>query len=89
MFHQLFHWHKADWRITLRNEDGSVQQIDCSKCGTCPKDALGYTCRHRRWQFPDKPLHIECGSWDDFERYEPGFDGPVVGPKPFNFKANE
>ena len=86
MLHQFFHWHKEDLRITIRNEDGTVAQVDCANC-VCPKDALGYTCQHRRWNYNDK-LTIECGSWDDFERYEPGYDGPVVGPKPFNFQAN-
>jgi hypothetical protein len=78
MLHQLFYWHNPDYRIVLRNDDGSIRQVACANC-ECPKDALGYMCRHRRWNYNGN-LTIECGSWDGFERYERGFDGPVVVP---------
>lgn len=81
--HQFFYWHKEEWRILSRNKDGSVAEIACARC-TCPKDALGYTCQHRMYYHDYKPTK-ECGLWKDFEVYDRGYDGEVVGHRdPFN-----
>ena len=77
MFHQLFFWHKPDWRILNRNKDGSVAEIVCARC-TCPKEAMHYTCRHRVSYHDYKPV-LECGEWRHFEVYDRNYDGKVVG----------
>jgi hypothetical protein len=59
-FHKLFHGHDQDLRVTIENDNGTVE-VACTGC-TCPKEALGYLCRERPG---------ECGSWAEYRKYDP------------------